>query len=88
MYYDVSTEGDLLYTVEDGSVTIIDYIGKETTLDIPYGYPVTEIDWYAFEDCNRLTGWRPLFQRRENTNRISCAKNRKLYDSQQRHRNR
>ncbi|MCI5683074.1 MAG: leucine-rich repeat domain-containing protein, partial [Clostridiales bacterium] len=56
---DAETYGDWLYTVSDGSATIVRYLGIVSgELDIPSqigGYRVTSIGDYAFEWCGGLT---------------------------------
>ena len=44
-------------TNENGEYTITEYIGEETTVEIPdavYGVPVTKIGDYAFEECDAI----------------------------------
>ncbi|MDO5558326.1 MAG: DUF4434 domain-containing protein [Oscillospiraceae bacterium] len=48
----------LSYTVTDGGIRITDCDPDAVNIDIPYtieGKPVTVIDWYAFENCKKLT---------------------------------
>ena len=55
------TSGDFEYAIlsnTDKTCEITGYTGSATALAIPsklYGYTVTSIGWYAFEDCTALT---------------------------------
>ena len=56
VYADSLVYGDFKYEVEDnGEVTIIDYMGTETTVNVPEtieGKTVTQIGNYAFEETD------------------------------------
>lgn len=52
------TEGDFLYTVQDGKAKITGYTGSASVLTVPDtlgGYPVTAIGAAAFKNCTALT---------------------------------
>ena len=54
---EIFTSGDFEYTIENNEAIIDKYRGNANSLKIPDeidGYPVTEIDDYAFADCRYL----------------------------------
>ena len=54
----VAAEKDFVYTVSDGCAIITDYKGTDSNLVIPDtlgGYPVTEIEAFAFDECSMVS---------------------------------
>ncbi len=59
---DISEVDNYLVAVRDNQITIFDYLGNETSLEIPEqmdvngnNYPVTKIEAKAFENCTFIT---------------------------------
>lgn len=53
-----AAEKDFVYTVSEGCAIITDYTGTDSNLVIPDtlgGYPVTEIEAFAFDECSMVS---------------------------------